>query len=115
MGPPSGDDHGGSNAAPSAEPSSPKLRRFECRISSGGVCQRLALLVQRLRADGSADTRFAGNGAVITDTDPPYGAQDTSFTTFVLAPERRITAAGIACRAPFECDLVVARYGDVAP
>jgi hypothetical protein len=43
--------------------------------------------------------QFAGSGTVITDSDPPYGAQDT--------------AAGSVCSEPFLCDLVVARYGSV--
>jgi hypothetical protein len=49
----------------------------------------------------------------VTDTDPPYGAQDTGFTTLVSAPADRITAAGTVCRAAFVCDLAVVRYGDV--
>ena len=87
--------------------------RHDCFASSGGVCQREAWLVSRLLPDGSPDVRFGGTGTVVTDTPPPNGAQDTGFGRAALAPAGRITVAGIACRAPFVCDVAVARYGDV--
>ena len=46
-------------------------------------------------------------------TDDPNGAQDTGFGVAALAPAGRITVAGVACRAPFVCDVAVARYHDV--
>jgi len=88
-------------------------RRFDCSIASGGVCLRLAPAVGRLRADGSPDPRFGDGGSTVTDTEPPYGAQGTGYFAFALAPLGRITVAGTLCRAPFVCDVVVARYGDV--
>jgi len=87
-------------------------RRFACENFSDGTCLRRALVVQRFLADGSADMQFAGSGTVITDSDPPYGAQDTTFGALALAPQGRITAAGSVCSEPFLCDLVVARYGN---
>ena len=48
-----------------------------------------------------------------TEIDASHRAQGTGFTTLVLTPPGRITAAGIACRQPFVCDVVVARYLDV--
>ncbi len=88
-------------------------RRFDCGTSSGGVCQRLAPTVARLLANGTPDVRFGGTGTVVTDTTAPYGAQGTSYAAFALGPPGRITVAGTLCRAPFVCDVVVARYRDV--
>ncbi len=88
-------------------------RRLDCGNSSGGVCLRLALSVQRFLPGGGPDLRFGVQGTVVTDTAPPYGAQGTELTTFVPAPDRRITAAGLMCVAAFACDLVVTRYVDV--
>jgi hypothetical protein len=73
----------------------------------------LAPSVSRLGADGTPDARFGGTGTVVTDSAPPNGAQGTGYSKFALVPAHRITAAGTACRAPFVCDVVVARYGDV--
>jgi hypothetical protein len=87
--------------------------RHDCFASSGGVCLREAWLVSRLLPDGSPDVRFGGAGTVVTDTPPPNGAQDTGFGVAALAPAGRVTVAGVACRAPFVCDVAVARYQDV--
>jgi uncharacterized delta-60 repeat protein len=88
-------------------------RRLDCSTSSGGVCQRAAWVVSRLRPDGAPDARFGGAGTVVTDTPAPNGASGTGWGPAALAPAGRVTTAGLACRAPFVCDLAVARYVDV--
>jgi len=72
-----------------------------------------APVVYRLRADGAGDARFAGTGLVVTLLDA-HRAQNTGYYAFASLPADRITAAGTACRQPDACDVVVARYVDVA-
>jgi uncharacterized delta-60 repeat protein len=86
-------------------------RRFDCGNQSGGVCLRLAFLLQRFSADGVGDPDFGDAGMVLTDPGDGYGAQDTGASAFLLEPPGRITVAGAACRAPFVCDLMVLRTG----
>jgi uncharacterized delta-60 repeat protein len=86
-------------------------RRFACQNTSAGACLRLAVALQSLTADGGPDVAFGESGIVVTDLPAPYGAQDTGAQAVSLAPDRRVTVAASACRRPFDCDLVVLRYG----
>jgi uncharacterized delta-60 repeat protein len=88
-------------------------RRFDCGNQSGGVCLRLSFLLQILLPDGRGDPDFGESGSVVTDAGEGYGAQDTGPSAHTRAPTGRITVAGAACRAPFVCDLIVLRHGDL--
>lgn len=86
-------------------------RRFICGSSSDGVCLRRGYAVQLVPITGTAPTGFGDDGVVVTDLPAPYGAQNTRAQVVVAAPEERLTVAGPACSSPFECDLVLLRYG----
>lgn len=86
-------------------------RRFGCGNRSDDTCLRLAIAAQSIRADGTVDQGFGDGGIAVTDLPAPYGAQDTRAQAVVAAPEGRITVAGLACPRPYDCDVVVLRYG----
>ncbi len=73
----------------------------------------IAPIVYRLLPDGTGDPRFGGTGQVTTRFDL-YRAQNTGYFAFESLPAGRLTAAGTVCRQPDACDVVVARYGNVA-
>ena len=62
-------------------------------------------LLMRLKADGTPDSTFSGDGQLTTDMGPNAGA-----TALVLQPDGDLVAVGIAERSQDDTDFALARY-----